>query len=350
MLDAARFEMHPVLADRTSVSCVSWSPDGMKIVIGLYDGTIRIFSMSSGVLHFTNCVKVGDCNAAVNCVAWSPDGTKIATGSADSVVVIFDVLTLLPGFSLSRWLEPSQLSFELGGGVAAVTWHPSSSRIAAASVYRPELEIEPPDDATWERLGRGHFLHIFSLADGSEDARFQHTDQIGSIAWNPQGGLIATAACDDMVRLFDPSAPVERILCECPRAWNVAWNLAGTLLAVTCHDAIRLFYLTEDPLVVMDQIPVSKPFCILGERDVLDEEDESADDDIGWTSVAWSPHGSLIAATCLGYGMLNSRTCVFNVAAEAQVAEYGVRCDVNDLAWCPRLCNSTDALLRKHAE
>jgi len=129
----------------------------MKMVTGLHDGTIRIFSMSSGVQ--THCLKVGYFDAPVSCVAWSPNGTKIATGFDDSWVVIVDVLTL-SGNSLSPGLEPAQLSscysgfhqnrsfltyafvlnvraplsFELGGAAVAVTWHPSSSMIASANV------------------------------------------------------------------------------------------------------------------------------------------------------------------------------------------------------------------------
>ena len=72
-----------------SVASVAWSPDGMRIVSGSYDETIRIWDAVTG-----NCINtlVGHTDA-VTSVAWSPDGMRIASGSSDDTIRIWDANT-----------------------------------------------------------------------------------------------------------------------------------------------------------------------------------------------------------------------------------------------------------------
>ena len=69
------------------VHSVAFSPDGTKIVSGLYDKTVRVWDAESGSIILGPLLGH---TSWVNSVAFSPDGTKIVSGSDDETVRVWD--------------------------------------------------------------------------------------------------------------------------------------------------------------------------------------------------------------------------------------------------------------------
>ncbi|KAG2046740.1 WD40 repeat-like protein, partial [Suillus hirtellus] len=77
----------PLRGHTSSVSSVSFSPDGTRIVTGSSDHTIRLWDAGTGK-------PVGEPlrghTGSVNSVSFSPDSTRIVTGSWDRTVRLWD--------------------------------------------------------------------------------------------------------------------------------------------------------------------------------------------------------------------------------------------------------------------
>ncbi len=73
----------------SSVTSVSFSPDGTRIASGSYDNTVRLWDVETGreLATFTGH------SSRVISVSFSPDGTRIASGSWDDTVRLWDVET-----------------------------------------------------------------------------------------------------------------------------------------------------------------------------------------------------------------------------------------------------------------
>ncbi|KAJ7261904.1 hypothetical protein C8J57DRAFT_1134154, partial [Mycena rebaudengoi] len=71
------------------VNSVAFSPDGVRVVSGSDDKTVRIWDATTG----TEVTKMEGHSDWVNSVAFSPDGARIVSGSDDKTVRIWDAMT-----------------------------------------------------------------------------------------------------------------------------------------------------------------------------------------------------------------------------------------------------------------
>ena len=63
---------------------MAFSPDGMRIVSASWDGTVKVWDVSSGKEILT----LKGHTSGVNGVAFSPDGKQIASASMDQTVKV----------------------------------------------------------------------------------------------------------------------------------------------------------------------------------------------------------------------------------------------------------------------
>ena len=155
----------------------------------------------------------------VSSISWSSDGNMLASGSLDKSIIIWNAVD-------------EKLLHTLTGhsdGVYSVAWNPITNTLASGSADKT-IKI-------WDAVN-GNLLHTL------------HTDMITSIAWSPDGKLLACAMFDNpsgssepgRVKLWDTSTwTIDRVLSIggyfTARGWSVAWSLSGDVLACGCADS-----------------------------------------------------------------------------------------------------------------
>jgi len=184
-----------------SVKCISFSPDGSKLVVGtglevkLYDA------------HTRKCIKkIGNHRLSHISVDFSSDGEKIASVS-DDTIRIWDSNT---GSCLKK--IPCKAYF------SNISFSPNSQTLASVS------------DSTifiWN-VKTGNCLNVLK----------GHHNYIESIMFSPNGKDIASASRDGTIRIWDVnSAKVKFVLCGHSESVNsISYNLDGTKMVSSSND------------------------------------------------------------------------------------------------------------------
>jgi WD40 repeat protein len=189
-----------VLTGHTSgVGAVAWSPDGKRIVSASYDGSARVFRADG---EGAPIVLAGH-TAPVVSIAWSPDGAHVVTASHDGTARVWSAEGGPPLLVLRH---PARL-----GGAA---WSPDGKRIATAGADKVAR--------VWSADGTGAPLVLAG-----------HTDVVESVAWSPDGTRVATASDDKTVRVWsaDGTGAPLALTGHTDKVMSVAWSPDGTRIA-----------------------------------------------------------------------------------------------------------------------
>ncbi|EIM79503.1 WD40 repeat-like protein [Stereum hirsutum FP-91666 SS1] len=167
-----------VMKTESAVSSVAFSPDGMRIVSGLYDSenSVCIWDVSTG----EKVQKLKGYTRLVTSVAFSPNGKCIILGSEDNSMRIWDVST-------------GEVVKELRGHTASV------QSVAFSS------------DGMYIISGSGdHSVRIWDTSTGEEVQKLEgHTHTVFSAAFSPDGMHIVSCSGDRSVRIWDVSTGKE---------------------------------------------------------------------------------------------------------------------------------------------
>ncbi|CAG7854429.1 SubName: Full=Related to WD40-repeat protein (Notchless protein) {ECO:0000313/EMBL:CCA73885.1} [Serendipita indica DSM 11827] len=162
-----------LLGHQRSVTAVSFSPDGTRIVSGSSDRTIRQWDAETGQ-------PLGEPlqghEYSVNAVAFSPDGTRIVSGSSDRTIRQWDAET---GQPLGEPLQGHE------DEVMAVAFSPDGTRIVSGSRDRT---IRQWDAETGQPLG---------------EPLQGHEDSVMAVAFSPDGTRIVSGSRDRTIRQWD---------------------------------------------------------------------------------------------------------------------------------------------------
>ena len=240
------------------VNSVAFSPDGRTIASGsdgrfyytptahgdfftITRGTIKLWDVATGTLkhtlklykRFDNLEKqsafrgTGRSYGIIYDVAFSPDGKTIASTHRDYSIVSHEVTNW---WSSERFwvLLYAQLAVDAHGNM------PFRSRM-----IRDYHVTETYRDV----------IHLWDVASGSLKATLEgHTDSVNSVAFSPDGSIIASGSADATVKLWDVSRPFQSrvpkaTLSEHGRSVSsVAFSPDGTRLASGCDDnVVRLW-------------------------------------------------------------------------------------------------------------
>jgi WD40 repeat protein/serine/threonine protein kinase len=201
------------------VTAVVFSPDGTRLASGSYS-SVTISDVASGKVIRT-------LPGGVNALAFSPDGTRLATGgSHDRSIRLWDVAA---GKQVHVLREPSHevrsteqinaLAFSPDGKLLASGSHHGAVKLWDAATGK-ELRALPGDNMVWgvafnrdgTRLASndGRTVKLWGVATGKEVSRLQgHEDQVVSVAFSPDGALLASGGNDRTVKLWEVASGKE---------------------------------------------------------------------------------------------------------------------------------------------
>ncbi len=150
------------------VRCLSFTPDGTKLVSGSFDKTIKLWQLDTGnVIH-----TLVDHPKGVFALAVSPDGKLLASGSWDELIKLWDL--------------------EAGTLLHNLTEHHASVRSLAISADSQTL-VSGSFDQT---------IKLWHLPDGAVTKTIAATEPIAAIALSPNGKFLASTGDDGRIEIW----------------------------------------------------------------------------------------------------------------------------------------------------
>ena len=207
----------------TGLTAIAFDGDGHRIVSAGYDGSVRMWNADIG--HVVGAPFLGH-SGAVNDVAFSPDGTSIASVGVDGSLLLWAVTD--PGSIDRRAVDGRELD--------TVAFSPDGRYVAAGG----------------QGGGRGEggadgIVRVWDVDDrGAEPVQLDRIDgAVTSIAFSPDGTLLATAGFDRVIRLWNVGTwkevgkPMEG---HGDVIFAIAFSPDGRMLASGSHDrTVRLW-------------------------------------------------------------------------------------------------------------
>jgi WD40 repeat protein len=195
---------------------MAFAPDGRSLFVGLADGRIGLFDLSTGRQSGPS---MGDAGPCVNWLALGPDGSTLAAANDTGVVTQWDVVR-----RRQRGVPLTGMGTNTDGGVLAaddtlITIDPHTVGVWRLGTVVPALArpvarfgndssgIFMSRDGSLATMSSSHAHRwiLYDLRRGRVLAVRPKNDVIDYTAWSPDGTKIAMATTTGRVRLVDPT-------------------------------------------------------------------------------------------------------------------------------------------------
>ncbi|MBL6832436.1 MAG: WD40 repeat domain-containing protein [Pirellulales bacterium] len=198
----------------STVADIAWQPDGARIATAAYGGVAYLTAVAAGP---TDHVALKGSSLVLG---WQPQGRYLACGNQDATVLFVLVET---GDTLQMWGFPAK--------VLALSWSEDGRWLATAAGSGVIL---------WDASGPGPKGRTPTVLEG-------HSGSVTTVAWQPQGQMLASGGTDGQVCLFMPTLrrPRTSRVADAPpeieaedsialeaEVTALAWTTGGGMLAV----------------------------------------------------------------------------------------------------------------------
>lgn len=214
------------------IRTIAFSPQGQTVATGGQDGTICLWDVPSGTCRMKLLGHEDD----VLGIRFGPDGTRLASGGKDGTVRLWSVAT---GAELRRLEGPSCASL-------AAEFTPGHRVIGVSSVTVPLGAA---------RAGRAIETGLHTLAEGPGSV------PAISLAFSPDGRLLASGWADRRIRIWDPTTGRHRRTFEghCGPVSALAFAPDGRRLVSGSWDATALVWELDTPAGPPAESPAPPP-------------------------------------------------------------------------------------------
>jgi WD40 repeat protein len=161
-----------IMAHSDWVRCLSFTPDGAKLVSGSFDKTIKLWQLDTGKVLYT----LGDRLKGVFALAVSPDGNFLASGSWDEKIELWNL--------------------ETGTLVRNLSHHQASVRSLAIT----------PDSRTLISGSFDRAIVLWSLPAGEVVTKIVDREPIAAIALSADGTFLVSTGDDGIVKIWSLSS------------------------------------------------------------------------------------------------------------------------------------------------
>ncbi len=260
----------------SAVDCLTLSRDGSLLVIGGSDKVATLWDLKTGQVE----ARYQGHTAPIDALSISPDGSMVATGSTDETVRIFDAATGKPihgfggvGIITTLSFSPDGKFILFGGGTLMFgndksdqllhLWDIAGNRdVRRFDRFMPGHFGASPDgsiSAVFSPDGRlvaesKHNAQLWDPATGQQLAIFETSFRYNSVAFSPDGEVMAAGAQDGSVHFFSvrDRREITHIKTESPiggvtfapdghSLLTLDWNKTASLWDIAAGQKIREF-------------------------------------------------------------------------------------------------------------
>ena len=263
----AKFDAHT-----NHVTSVAFSPDSKILISGSFDGTIKLWDVAIRRSITTRST------GSVFSLALSPDGTMIAVGSY-YLVSLWDVATgenitpvawQIPDYVHSVVFSPDGAMIAIVSEVGVTLWDISNKNFDTLKGYTRRVNsVKYSPDGTILALGTGgdyetaaSFLggriYLWKAPLWRNIATLEgHWAGALSVAFSPDGMILASGALDHTVRLWDVTtgANIATFEAHTEQVRSVAFSPDGTILASGAGDGKILLWDVSQYVTLVVNIP-----------------------------------------------------------------------------------------------
>jgi WD40 repeat protein len=199
---------------------LAFSPDGRRLAAGAAGNTVRVWDLDTRqAVHTLSAHSEPILN-----LAFTPDGRRLISAGRDRVVNVWDLKDAaraapvphwtMPQFSLSPWsmaLSRDGNRLAIGGPTADGNVRLYDMRNGTLlHTLMDDLRIISvafsPDGRLVAAAGHDCIVRLWEVSSGREVLQLRgHTDLIGHVAFSPDGERLVSASADGTVRVWDAS-------------------------------------------------------------------------------------------------------------------------------------------------
>ncbi|KAL8729142.1 MAG: hypothetical protein Q9181_005104 [Wetmoreana brouardii] len=180
---------------------IALSPDGIWAAVASDELDIKIIDTRD----MTNVLYIRDLPKPPKHLSFHPSGSYLAISCSDGIVYVYSISTETPLLSnkfdgLIRRLEADDEKS------SRVIWHPDGRAFAVPTATRD--------------------VQVYSQADGQKQRTFSggHMGDITALAWSPNAALLATAASDRKILIWETKSQKIITKYDYPGVINLAWH------------------------------------------------------------------------------------------------------------------------------